>query len=446
MTAAVATYDRYLTDFRALEASLPARQPAWLQALRRDAMDRFSALGLPTARHGNELWKYTNVGPIAEAAFSLDGESAVALAALRRCVPWHDSWATAVFVNGRYAHALSTAPASLDGARVLSLAGAARSEAGRVEPHLARHATFEDDGFVALNTAFLDDGAFIYIPDGVAVATPLHLVFASTGGVSPTVSHPRALIVAGAGSRLSVMESYVALGSSRRFTNAVTEIVAGEGAQVDHVRLLLEDGDVFHVGNTRVHQAGDSAFSSTAFERGAALARNDFRVLLDAPGASSWLRGLYITTGAQHLDNYLNIDHAKPHTNSRLYYKGILDGESKAIFGGTVVVRPGAVKVDAHQADKNLILSSGAEVDSKPSLEIYADDVKCGHGATAGAVAEDAIFYMRSRGLDLETASALLIKGFAAEVLDAVQIPHLRVQLERLVARALPGVRYGQQA
>lgn len=443
--ALAATYDRYLTDFRTFERGLPAKGPKWLRQVRERALSCFSELGFPTARRGNERWKYTNVGPIADATFSypFGAGPAVELADIRRVAPWDDGWASIVFVNGRYSRALSAVPAALDGPRVTNLAEALRADGDVIEEHLARHATFEDDGFTALNTAFLRDGAFVRLPEGESLASPLHLVFLTTGDAEPTASYPRTLIVAGANSRLTLIESYVSLSSARYFTDAVTEIILGEGAQIEHYRLLLESADAFHVGTSRVYQGRDSTFSSVSFAKGAAIGRNDFRVLLDAPGGSCFLHGLYVTTGTQHIDNYINIDHAKPHTTSRLYYRGILDGQSRAVFAGVVLVRPGAVKADSHQEDKNLILSEEAEVDSKPSLEIYADDVKCGHGATAGTVAEDAIFYMRSRGLDPRTAAAFLIKGFASEIVDAVRVQPLRAHLGRLVWRALPGVRFG---
>jgi len=446
--ALAATYDRYLTDFRTFERSLPAKGPKWLKQVRQQALSRFSEMGFPTARRGNERWKYTDVGPIAHATFSypFDVGSEVGPADIRRVAPWDDGWASIVFVNGRYSPALSTAPAALDGARVANLAEAVRADGDVIEKHLARHATFEDDGFTALNTAFLQDGAFVHLPEGKSLPSPLHLIFVTTGDAQPTASYPRMLIVAGANSRLTLIESYVSISPARHFTDAVTEIVLADGAQVEHYRLLLESADAFHVGTSRVYQGRDSTFSSMSFARGAAIGRNDFRVLLDGPGSSCFLNGLYVTTGSQHIDNYINIDHAKPYTTSRLYYRGILDGRSRAVFGGTVLVRPGAVKADAHQEGKNLVLSEEAEVDSKPSLEIYADDVKCGHGATAGTVAEDAIFYMRSRGLDPETATAFLIKGFASQIIDAVRLQPLRAHLGRLVWRALPGVRFGRKS
>jgi Fe-S cluster assembly protein SufD len=444
--AIAATRNRYLADFRAFERDVSAKGPAWLRQVREQALSRFSELGFPTARRGNENWKYTNVGPIAEATFSypFDVSSGVKAADVRRAGPWDDRWANVVFVNGRYSAALSTAPAALNGARVTNLAEAVLADGDVIEKHLARHATFEEDGFAALNTAFIEDGAFVHVPEGESLPSPLHLIFVTTGGAEPTASYPRTLILAGANSRLTVIESYVSLASARCFSDAVTEIVLADGAQMDHYRLLLECADAFHVGTSRVYQGRDSTFTSTSFARGAGIGRNDFRVLLDEPGGSCFLNGLYVTSGSQHIDNFINIDHAKPHTTSRLLYRGILDGASKAVFGGIVLVRPGAMKADSHQEDKNLILSEEAEVDSKPSLEIYADDVKCGHGATAGTFAEDAIFYMRSRGLDPEAATAFLIKGFASEVIDGVRVRPLRSYLAKLVLRALPGVRLGR--
>jgi Fe-S cluster assembly protein SufD len=244
--------------------------------------------------------------------------------------------------------------------------------------------------------------------------------------------------VAGRNTTLTVLESYVSLTDTRFLTDAVTEMVVGDGATVEHYRLLLESTEAFHVGVSRVYQGRDSTFNSGAFAKGASLGRNDFQVLLDAPGASCTLNGLYLTIGTQHMDNFINIDHAKPHGTSRLFYKGILDGHSRAVFGGNVTVRKEAQKTDAQQTDKNLLLSEYAEVDSKPSLLIYADDVKCGHGATAGHLDEDALFYLRSRGLDVETASRMLIHAFASEIIDKVQLATVREHLNRLFMEAIP--------
>ncbi len=303
---------------------------------------------------------------------------------------------------------------------------------------MAQHARVEDDGFTALNTAFIHDGALVQVPDGYSLPEVVHLVFVTTDRDQPMVTYPRTLVVAGRNTELTVVESYVSLTEGVRFTNAVTEIVLAEGAKVQHYRLLLENTQTFHVGTSRVYQGQDSTFTSGAFAKGAALGRNDFQVLLDAPGASCTLNGLYLTTGSQHMDNLINIDHAKPHGTSRLLYKGILDGQSRAVFGGTVLVRKDAQKTNAHQTDKNLLLSEDAEVDSKPSLQIYADDVMCGHGATAGHIDQDTLFYMRSRGLDPETASRILVQAFAGEIIETVQLQPLRDYLDRLYSQALP--------
>ena len=442
MAQLLAKEDRYLSDFQAFERGLPADDPAWVRQLRRQALARFTELGFPTARRGNEAWKYTNVGPIAKVPFaypfdpSADGASAPEL---RRLAPWDDGWVNLVFMNGRYTGALSTPAPQANGARVMNLADALVAHPDLLEEHLSQHASFEADGFTDLNTAFLRDGAFIHVPDGQQLPAPVHLIFLTTEGAQPTASHPRVLLVAGRHSRVTLIESYGGLSRAPYLTNAVAEMVAGEGAHIEHYRFLMESPQAFHVGSTRVRLDRDSAFSSTCFATGCAVARNDLHVLLDVPGSSCVLKGLYVTTDTQHIDNHIGVDHAKPHTTSRLYYKGILDGHSRAVFSGRVLVRPDAQKTDARQDDRNLILSEGAEVDSKPSLEIFADDVRCFHGATSGRLDEDALFYVRSRGLDQETARSLLVHAFASEIIDAVPLEPLRVHMEGLLSGALTG-------
>ena len=299
-----------------------------------------------------------------------------------------------------------------------------------------------DDGFTALNTAFLHDVAVVRIPDGSGEPVAVSVNHNGWGGLSADdeqryARHPRTLILAGRNANLTVVETYTGPQGSRYFTNAVTEIVVGEGARIDHYRLLDESPGAFHVGTTRVHQQRDSSFSSASFALGTALARNDFAVTLDGPGAFCSLNGLYYTGQGQHIDNLISIDHAQPHGTSRLNYKGILDGNSRAVFGGEVMVRRNAQKSDARQTDKNLLLSEDAEVDSKPSLMIYADDVQCAHGATAGQIDAQTLFYLRSRGLDLETASRMLVQAFAREIVDTVRPEPLRNYLESLFDRSI---------
>ncbi len=446
MAQPLAKGGRYISDFDTFQKGLAPRKPAWVHRIRQRALARFTDLGFPTARRGNEKWKYTSVVPIANTDFQYPlhrDRPEVGASDLRALAPWGRSWTRLVFLNGRYSPALSTPPSRVTGARVANLARVLRSDGHMAKVHLSKHATFDDDAFVALNTAFLHDGAFVHVPRDTTLQRPIHLIYVTSEGPEPAVTYPRTLVVAEPHSRLTLIESYVSLSQARYFTNAVTEIALDEGAEVEHYRLLLDGPESFHVGTTRVRQDRDSTFSSGSFTRGAALARSDFHVLLDGPGTSCNLNGLYMTSGTQHIDNYLNIDHAKPHTTSRLYYKGILDGRSKAVFGGTVLVRRDAQKANAHQSDKNLVLSKDAEVDSKPSLLIYADDVMCGHGATAGYIDDDAVLYMRSRGLDLETASRLLIHGFASEIIDTVQLEPVRAFLDKLFLGSLPDFRLG---
>ena len=399
---------------------------------------------MPTARRGNEKWKYTNVGPIANVDFALaEGPPPgdVSRADLERLTPWNEGWTNLVFVDGRYSHSLSSRPKG-NGVQAGRIADAVHQGDGVLQRHLARYASFEDDGFTALNTAFLQDGAYVRVPENETLEETVHISFVSTERGHPSVSHPRVLVVAEAGSKATIVESYAGSPDARYFTNAVAEVVVEAGAEVDHYRLQVESDQAFHVGALRVHQDEESTFSSKVFERSVGLGRYDLHTLLDGPNAQCTLNGLYLTSGRQHVDNYINIDHIKPHTTSRLNYKGILDDQSKAVFGGTVWVRKDAQKTDAQQSDKNLVLSPRAEVDSKPALFIYADDVKCGHGATAGNIDEETVFYMRSRGIDLKTASQLLIYGFASEIIDTVQEEHLQGYLQHLFLESLPSYEF----
>ena len=435
MTQTLDTYRQYADQY----AGLSPAGPDWLNALRQKGYDNFARLGLPTARKGNEAWKYTNVAPIARSEFSLPSQSsAPGIEEVRSNAPWVDDWNTLVFVNGQFSSDLSNIHEP-DGVTVSSLAHAMEEDGAVVQQNIGSLTSVEDDGFPALNTAFISDGAVVHVPPGVRGARPIHVVFVSSDeeSIESIVAHPRVLVVAGSESESTVIESYVGLGDNTYLNNGVAEIVVGEGAQVEHYRLMDESDSAYHVGVARVHQKDGSSFSSRAFYKGVGLGRHDLYLHI-GDGCSTDLSGLYITSGSQHVDNFINIDHVKPNSSSNLYYKGILSGRSRAVFGGTVFVRKGAIKTNALQSDKNLLLSSQAEVDSKPALFIWADDVKCGHGATAGNIDEETVYYMRSRGIDLESATRLLIFGFASEVIDTVEIPELHDFLERSFLDAIP--------
>ena len=411
MTTRTISNHRYHEDHLALAAASDG--PAWLADLRAAGWQRFTELGFPTARRGNERWKYTAVAPISRVGFAYP------------------------FLTTE-----STEDTEIDlGFSVVSASSVvSQKDEGEIRRHLGSLAPMQDDGFTALNTAFLRDVAVVRVPDGVDEPVAVHV---NHGGLPDLdggqryARHPRTLIIAGRNANLTVVETYSGTKGLRYFTNAVTEIVVGEGANVDHYRLLNESPEAFHVGTTRVSQQRDSSFSSASFALGTTLARNDFAVTLDGPGAFCSLNGLYYTAHGQHIDNLISIDHAQPHCTSRLNYKGILDGNSRAVFGGEVMVRRNAQKSDAQQTDKNLLLSEEAEVDSKPSLMIYADDVQCAHGATAGQIDAQTLFYLRSRGLDLETASRMLVQAFAREIVDTVKPEILRDYLESLFDRSI---------
>ncbi len=448
MTLTASLHEGYAAGFEALRAAAPV--PSWLAELRAQGWERFNALGFPTARRGNEKWKYTNVRPVAaarlEVPLALDPAQEPALEALKSDAPWDDSWVNLVFVDGVYSPALSSPRSLGDETGAASIGSALNAGDGPLHNHLGQLASVEDDAFVALNTAFLRDGALVQAPPGRDCPAVLNLVYVSTESARPKAAFPRTLVVAGANSRLTVAESYVGPSAGGNLTNAVTEIVLEEGAHVDHYSLLKESPGGYHVGTTRVVQAADSFFASTDCSFGMALGRHDLQVVLDGPGSSCDLKGLYLTSGSQHMDNFINIDHACPHTTSDLFYKGVLDGRSKAIFGGTVLVRKDSQKAKARQTDRNLLLSRTAEVDSKPSLLIYADDVQCGHGATAGHIDPEALFYLRSRGLGLDTARRFLVEAFAREIVDAVKVETLRDFLNQAFIQALPTSTTNQEA
>ncbi len=417
-------------------------EPDWLSELRKEAFARVNALGFPTTR--DEAWRFTNVARIIRTPFQLARGSWLERVPQLGPLPGGEV-ARIVFVNGRYAPELSRPNGGTFVFR--SLPEALLEDPRALRPHLARRAKFERNAFAALNTAFLEDGAFVRVPRGAVAEEPLHLVFvAEPEGDAPTISHPRILIVAEANSQAKVIETYMGSGwlesegeGASTFTNSVTEIVCGEGAVLEHYKLQRESVSAFHVHTIACEQAGASRFDSHNFCLGAALARTDIEVLFEAEGSECTLNGLFVTSGAQHVDNHTLIDHAKPHCTSRELYKGILDGKSRGVFHGKIIVRPDAQKTDAIQTNKNLLLSREALVDSTPALEILADDVKCRHGSTIGQLDANSLFYLRSRGISEEDARALLTYGFAADLTGRIRVPWVRAEIEASVGLRLSG-------
>ncbi|MBI3951555.1 MAG: Fe-S cluster assembly protein SufD [Acidobacteria bacterium] len=430
--------DIYLSHFARLEAELSAQAPSWLHSIRQAAMDRFAQLGFPTTR--KEDWRFTNVAPIVKIPFQLTGSDSKPVIAQTLQHFTFGQWVChqIVFINGHFSQELSSLGSLPKGVLVQGLGTILTSDPERLLPHLARYASWEEHAFVALNTAFIEDGAFVYIPKGMVVEDPIHLLFISTGDQQPTISHPRTLIVAEANSQAKIVQSYVGLEGSVYFTNAVTELEAGENAVIDHYKLQRESVNAFHIATLQVHQERSATVSNFSLSLGGALARHDVNVVLDGEGAECTLNGFYVVRGRQHVDHHTRIEHAKPHGTSREFYKGILDEHARGVFDGTIVVQPGAQKTDAQQTNKNLLLSTDALVNTNPRLQIFADDVKCSHGATIGQLDADAIFYLRSRGLSLTTAREILTYAFANDITSRIKIGPLRTGLECLMLTRLP--------
>ena len=411
------------------------RDPEWLVEIRRDAMERLRETGFPTVR--DEEWKYTNVAPILKVPFVEAAEESPRLVQRPHPNPLPEGEGTQlVFINGRYRADLSSA--GHDGLQAGSLREVLATRPEDARPYLAKIA-HKGNAFVAANAAFLEDGAFIRIPRGTVVALPIHVVFLSEPVFEPTMSHPRNLIVAEPGSQASVVETYVGTDGELYFTNSVTEISLGNGAILDHYKLERESTAAYHVATMEVRQERDSRLTTHSITFGGALVRNDLNVKLDADGADCTLNGLFVGSGTQHMDNHTLIDHAQPHGTSRELYKGIMDGKSRGIFHGKIVVRPDAQKTDAMQTNKNLLLSKEALVNSTPALEIFADDVKCRHGSTIGQLDPGALFYLRSRGIGESEARDLLVYAFASDVASRIRIPALKALVEEHLGLRLPG-------
>lgn len=394
-----------------------------LEEIRSEAARFFAERGFPTPRQ--EEWRFTNVAPIAKLTFAPAEEAARGLDEELRAELARLGWGglRLVFVDGRYAPELSTAkwPRGVT-------AGPLTSANGTAARHLARYAPHQEHAFVAWNTASFRDGAFVEVAAGTVLEEPVELVYLSTRAGAPVVSHPRSLVVAGRASQLTLIEVYAGRGTDY-LSNAVTEIVAAEGAVVDHYKLELEDTGAFHVGTVQVQAARDVNLSTCAVSLGGKLVRNEVNTVL-SQGASATLNGLYVVSGTQHIDNRTVVDHAEPNGTSFELYKGILDDRASGVFNGKIVVRQPAQKTDAKQTNKNLLLSKEAVINTKPELRIFADDVRCTHGATIGQIDREAIFYLTSRGIGEREARELLTLAFARDILDRVRLEPLRAWLD----------------
>ncbi len=427
--------DQYLSLFEKFEGL--SGSGAWFVPVRKAAMARFMELGFPAT--ADEDWRYTNVASIAETAFAAPkSANESGLAQVIEPLRIAPEVPLLVVVNGLVSQKLSSIRTLPHGVRFCSLRQAMEQEDPAVRGNLARHARHMDHSFTALNTALFEDGMFLEIAAGAIVEQPVHVIHLLTRGKDPQMVSTRNLVICGANSQATVIETYISENAGEQFNNVVTEIIAKDSAVVDYYKVAREGDQTAHIGTLQLHQHRSSSVHAFAGTFGGGLVRHDINTVLDGEGCDCGLNGLYMVDARQHVDNHLVVEHAQPHCDSREYFKGVLDGHGKGIFSGKIIVKPGAQKTDAKQTNSSLLLSRDAQVESKPQLEIFADDVKCTHGATIGQMNDEAIFYLQTRGIDEHTARGLLVFAFANDVLQRVKIEPLRHQLERIVIERLP--------
>jgi Fe-S cluster assembly protein SufD len=418
--------------FERLEKEGALRNPDWVFPLRQAGLAKFAALGFPTT--SDEDWRFTNVAPLAKLPFKpvlQFHRHGLDAGAIEKFAFPNLGGSRLVFVDGHFALELSTLKPET-GVKVSNLATALSTDFALLEKHLGRYASTESNAFTALNTAFFGDGAFIHLAANVT-ASPIHLLFLSSGRENGLAAHPRNLVIAERGAQGVIVESYASLDGKASITNTVTEAVIGENAHVEHVKFQDESREAFHVAALQAQIARSANYLFHSIVTGARLSRTNLNTTFNGEGIECVLNGLYLLTGDQLADHHMVVDHAKPRCNSHEYFNGILDGKSKGVFAGRILVRPDAQKTDAKQTNKNLLLTDTATADTKPQLEIYADDVKCTHGATIGQLNEDSIFYLRARGIGLDKARRMLIHAFAGEIMDRIKCDSARAHLDQIV-------------
>lgn len=431
MTQVAEPIRRYRNSFSGLASSVSGQ--GWLAEMRRSGIEQFERLGFPTT--DQEAWRLTNVAAIAQTAFVPTTQPAALDHPAIRSFGFGDAaQVELVFINGRYVPSLSRIPRLARDVRIMSLPEALEREPDSLRKHLGRYARLDQNPFVALNTGFIQDGAVIHLPRGTTMAGPIHLLFLSLPGDRPTVSHPRVLVIAEENVEASIVETYAGDGEGEYFTNAVTEIVAGQDCRLDHCKLQQETLEAFHVATMQVQLGAGAQLVSHSASLGSKLTRNDLNILLNGERADATLNGLVVIGGDQHVDNHTLLRHEKPNCPSHELYKHVLDGKSRCVFNGQIFVQQDAQKTDSKQTSKSLLLSDEAQMNSQPALEIYADDVKCTHGSTTGPVDEEMIFYLRSRGVGLDAARHLLTYAFAADITRRIKVEPVRRRLEDFMA------------
>jgi Fe-S cluster assembly protein SufD len=429
--------DWYISNFKQFEKRMNGEATSHLHSIRKKAIERFADLGFPTTK--DEEWKYTDISPLTKVNFSHLFEQSTNGITKNSLAPFTFGEIQShqiVFVNGKFAPELSIIGSLPRGVTLKSLGETINSNNDLVLTHFSKYADYSANTFVALNTAFCQDGVFLHVPKGVIIETPIHLMYVSTNQ-EQFIVHPRNLILVDENAQVKIIESYVSLSDTVHFTNTVSEFVLGMNAIAEHDRAMRESKHAYHISTIQVQQERSSNFTSNAMTFGGNLVRNNVNVVLDGEGAECTLNGLYLGTETQLIDNHTCIEHAKAHCPSHELYKGILSGKSKGVFNGKIKVRKDAQKTDAKQTNKNLVLSDEASIDTKPQLEIFADDVKCTHGATIGQLDEEALFYLRSRGIRAEKAKDILIYAFASDIIDRVNVEPIREFLHEIIHNRL---------
>jgi len=430
----------YLASFEKFERNGFSSEPAWLRSIRQGGISHFGDLGFPTIRH--EEWKYTNITPITKLPFRPVFQRPAGSLTQQQTEQFtlgHLKSSRLVFVDGHYSEALSSILPQPRGVIMGSLASAIKAHPGLVQQYLTRYAPASEHTFVALNTAFFQDGAFIHVPEQIVIEDPVRLLFIACPSEAGAAIHPRNLVIMEKGGKAIVSEHYLGMTDSAYLTNAVTEIMLGENASIEYGKVQSESLEAFHIANIQFHLNQNSNLLNHSFSWGARLARNDIRAVLNGEGINCTLNGLYMAEERQLIDHHTVIDHAKPHCNSHQFYNGILNGHSRGVFNGKIFVRPNAQKTDAKQTNRNLLLSDTATINTKPQLEIFADDVKCTHGATVGQLDEEAIFYLQSRGIGREVARRMLVYAFAGDIINRISLEPYREQLDAILVKRLEG-------
>lgn len=427
---------QYLENFQVFENSLNGEKEKPFHLVRKEAIESFSNLNFPAVK--DEEWRFTNISPLLKNKFVLPQvDQSRSIEDLSKYLIEGLETNLLTFVNGIYSAELSSIYDLPEGVVICNIAEAAEKHHPLLEKYFAKYAKNKDNIFNSLNAAFTNNGAFIYIPDGKIIEKPVMILHVVSAGEDKLLVQPRNIFIAGTNSQVKIIENYTSVNGGVYFTNAITEIICGEDAVVEHIKLQNESHNAFHIATIEIDLEKHSNFSSYNVSLGSAITRNNINAKFNAEWSECTFNGLLLTDGTQLIDNHTMIDHAVPNCVSHELYKGVLDGKSKAVFNGKVMVRKDAQKTNAFQQNKTIILSDEALIDTKPQLEIFADDVKCSHGATIGRLDEDSLFYLRARGIGLEQAKTILIYAFASDVVHSINIDPLKDHLEKLLAERL---------